>query len=349
MRQLTILISSYYDDNNNNKFQNNKVLLEQLPIIYNSQLIDVKILLGINNYKGQDLSWIPAWIEPITFSTNNLMLMRNRLIEAAYEDNPDAFITQVDDDDHFYDPNRVETYLPHLRDDRLSFFMFRWLKPYKSDREWYPTKLSLMPNETFTFSNWGWIASVRYLVENGYGYPEFIEDGYLDDNYFHIKSYLINHEADFYMNPLYVWDNTNPGVSKGWDRQPMTHKIMNWYKHGNPKIGYKMDYKVISKGYCFKWDDSMTLVSNPIKLVLPHRKPMIECYPDIELLVAHGEPVRSLKSLPDVARDFGLSKTKSLIHRDIWDEMKDIDLDGHRYNEEVLKKYNDVYIGFLNK
>lgn len=190
---------------------------------------------------------------------NNLMKARNKLLRRAFM-NPRSYTMQLDDDDRMMPTWKsfinavIDSY--YIDEDKLNFYMFKW---ERDDGDFYmPKDIKSKPIEelgrsTFTFSNWGWIAKTSYLMKMGLVYPEFIESPKLDDNYFHLRSYIMNPEANYILCPIYVWNNKTNKSSVSNRQHEFVDDLMEYFKAGNP--GYKMTPLIIRDGLLQSLDD----------------------------------------------------------------------------------------------
>lgn len=236
-------------------------------LLYNDMAMDIILNVIINNDDTNEAysnlaCYIGKWIEHsksnakyriIQTTENNLMRARNRLLELAF-DNPSSYTMQLDDDDKmlptWYKFLEAVSNSYILDEDKLNFYMFKW---ERDDGDFYmPKDIKTKPIEelgrsTFTFSNWGWIAKTSYLMKNGLMYPDFIDSPKLDDNYFHLRSYIMNPEANYILCPIYVWNNKANKSSVSNRKHEFVDDLMDYMKAGNP--GYKITPYVIRDEY----------------------------------------------------------------------------------------------------
>lgn len=184
-----------------------------------------------------------------TSTENDLMKARNRLFKVAFKD-PDSLIMQLDDDDRMLPNWKVVAntiiHSPLMHEDRLNFYMFRWERDdgdFMLPKDIKLKPLSELGKSTFTFSNWGWITKTTYIMNNQLMFPEFMDTPKLDDNFFHIKSHLMNPHANFILTPLYVWNNRHNKGSVSNRKREFVDKLMEYFKSGNP--GYIMTPYII--------------------------------------------------------------------------------------------------------
>lgn len=210
----------------------------------------------LNNLKIR-LQYLLCGVEIHVYHTlrNNLMHARNILIQQASMHEGENFVTQFDDDDRILDNSfeTIDSFMNYANEDqfktRLNFFMFLW---ERVDGDWLmPKDLKSKPidqvgKSTFSFSNWGWIAYVPYLINNLILYPEFLDSPYMDDNYFHVRSYMVNHRSNFILSPFYVWNNRDNGGGVSKIHTENIDKTFEYFKTGN--LGYDADVFLIQDG-----------------------------------------------------------------------------------------------------
>lgn len=263
MKNLHINIVTYVPkDSDRTKLERNEKLILGLNRLVNLHSpkynIIVNVLINnsnddkISNHLEETLKNISTKVYILTSLENNLMKARNSLIKFASIHDGENYITQFDDDDYIFDSSykTFDAFMNSSDDvfkERINLFMFLW--KHKNEDLFMPMDLKTNPfkdlgKSIFTFCDCNWIAYAPYLINNFILFPDFLDSGYLEDNYFHMRSCLVNHKANFILSPIYIWDESTAGVSKTDDN--LTRKVFNYFKSGI--VGYDSDAYIVRNG-----------------------------------------------------------------------------------------------------
>lgn len=258
MKRLYIAVTTYVPKGTDCTLMEAKdKLLPSVAPIFNHPEYSTTLMITINNSEDEDIvvrtkdyirKYIPEGSQVVIMPTtrNSLTIARNSMTRKAHLTS-DSYIMFMDDDDRIL-PSAEKSIRIIMRNihrpefqDRLNFYMFVW---ERADGDFFMPKdiLSKTPdklgNSTFTFSSWGWIANVSYLINNNILWPSFLESPKLEDNYFHLRSFLVNQKANFILTPIYVWNNRDNRSSMSNGRREFIDQFMEYLKVGS--VGYQM-------------------------------------------------------------------------------------------------------------
>lgn len=251
---------------------------------------------------------------------NNLMLARNTLLYAASTYSGENFVTQFDDDDRLFDHSyiTIDSFMKRSSEaqfrDRLNFFMFLWERldgTFLMPKDLKSKSIDRVAKSIFTFSNWGWIAYVPYLVNNFIMYPDSIESPYMDDNYFIIRAFIVNRKSNFITSPFYIWNNVgNPNrVSKIHDK--FLDTIFRYFRTGS--VGFDADvYSIINSDLVRIYDTS--LISYPLdflyfiikgdsNLYNTGQGKILFDYAEMRYKLVTGEPLRVISTVEEYIKN----------------------------------------------
>lgn len=200
----------------------------------------------IRELKSYMLNYVGKSMEINIFPTlkNSLTCARNFMVRENHK-LPDSYCMFMDDDDKVM-PNAAKSVdiimnnidRPEFQD-RLNFYMFKWERhdgDFIMPRDIKTKPIEMIGKSTFTFSSWGWIANVNYLINNNILWPEFIKSPKLEDNYFHMRSHLVNSKSNFILTPIYVWNSRDNMSSMSNGKREFIDDLMEYLKTGN--VGY---------------------------------------------------------------------------------------------------------------
>lgn len=175
----------------------------------------------------------------------NAIIKQLRRLRQPYED--DQYLYQFDDDDRvpetYFDLILTSIISNIIDSDKLTFFLFVWERldgDFVMPKDLKIRELNELYKSAFTFSSWNWITKLDYLIDNSILYPQgFINSPKLEDNYFHLRSCLVNNNANLILNIAYIWNNRDNLSSMSNSARLFIDDLTDYLKTGS--VGYEIN------------------------------------------------------------------------------------------------------------